>query len=596
MIQRFSALLLLALSTGVLSADEYKIQVIDAATGRGVPLVELTPQGGTTLVTDSNGIVALDQAALMNQDVLFNLRSYGYANAGSTLHPTSGGAGQIAIQRNNLAERLYRVTGTGIYRDSVAVGASVPIAQPLLNANVRGQDSVQAVVYKDQIYWFWGDTLYESGGLGNFRTSGARSQLPASGGLDPSQGVNLNYFVNASGWSKEMMPVPQPGLMWIDGVFTVRDVDGQERLLARNARFQDLTQQDEQGLALFNDSRETFQRFQSYSLTAPITPQGHSFKHTVDGQEYVYFDLTYPNVRVKSNWFDVTHVANWEAYTPLKANTRYDSANPPLDLDAFGKPIFGWKRNTDPLSYEMLEDLVQTGHIARNDLPFRLKELATGDPVRMHRSSVHWNEFRQSWIMIGTESWGDSFLGEVWFSEAPTPEGPWENAVKVTTHDRGSTGDYTFYNPTSHPFFDQEGGRYIYFEGTYTNTFSGNSNQTPLYDYNQIMYGLDLGRIPNLFPRLTGDYNRDGEVDAADYVVWRSAMSGDLNLAADGSGDGLINAADYGVWRSHFGATAASATGAQTIPEPSCCCLLVIALSGAYCIPRGTAERQRANR
>jgi hypothetical protein len=32
----------------------------------------------------------------------------------------------------------------------------------------------------------------------------------------------------------------------------------------------------------------------------------------------------------------------------------------------------------------------------------------------------------------------------------------------------------------------------IYFEGTYTQTFSGNPEATPRYDYNQIMYRLDL--------------------------------------------------------------------------------------------------------
>ena len=40
--------------------------------------------------------------------------------------------------------------------------------------------------------------------------------------------------------------------------------------------------------------------------------------------------------------------------------------------------------------------------------------------------------------------------------------------------------------------FDKENGRYIFFEGTYTNMFSGNPDQTPRYDYNQIMYKLDL--------------------------------------------------------------------------------------------------------
>jgi hypothetical protein len=40
--------------------------------------------------------------------------------------------------------------------------------------------------------------------------------------------------------------------------------------------------------------------------------------------------------------------------------------------------------------------------------------------------------------------------------------------------------------------FDKEGGRAIYFEGTYASTFSGNTHPTPRYDYNQIMYKLDL--------------------------------------------------------------------------------------------------------
>ena len=60
-------------------------------------------------------------------------------------------------------------------------------------------------------------------------------------------------------------------------------------------------------------------------------------------------------------------------------------------------------------------------------------------------------------------------------------------ATKIVTHDK-----YSFYNPKQHPVFDRDGGRVIYFEGTYTATFSGNPNRTPRYDYNQIMYRLDL--------------------------------------------------------------------------------------------------------
>ncbi|MGC1105028.1 MAG: hypothetical protein WA876_00680 [Candidatus Acidiferrales bacterium] len=44
-----------------------------------------------------------------------------------------------------------------------------------------------------------------------------------------------------------------------------------------------------------------------------------------------------------------------------------------------------------------------------------------------------------------------------------------------------------------HSFFDQDGGRLIYFEGTYTLNFAAGDVPTPRYDYNQIMYRLDLG-------------------------------------------------------------------------------------------------------
>jgi hypothetical protein len=89
--------------------------------------------------------------------------------------------------------------------------------------------------------------------------------------------------------------------------------------------------------------------------------------------------------------------------------------------------------------------------------------------------------------MIVEESGGTSLLGEVWFAEADTPVGPWVYARKIVTHDK-----YSFYNPTQHAFFDQDGGRTIYFEGTYSDLFSGSPHKTPRYDYNQIMYRLRL--------------------------------------------------------------------------------------------------------
>ncbi|MBN2842720.1 MAG: hypothetical protein JXM68_06490, partial [Sedimentisphaerales bacterium] len=78
-----------------------------------------------------------------------------------------------------------------------------------------------------------------------------------------------------------------------------------------------------------------------------------------------------------------------------------------------------------------------------------------------------------------------SFLGEIWFAKAPAPQGPWTKAVKIITHD-----NYTFYNVCHHPEFNN--GSLLYLEGTYCETYTGNDDLTPRYNYNQIMYELDL--------------------------------------------------------------------------------------------------------
>ena len=62
---------------------------------------------------------------------------------------------------------------------------------------------------------------------------------------------------------------------------------------------------------------------------------------------------------------------------------------------------------------------------------------------------------------------------------------------------------------------------------------------------------------------LPGDYNQDGTVDAADYVVWRSTLDQTgTDLVADGNDNGAVDAADYQLWRANFGSRQNSAIGA----------------------------------
>jgi hypothetical protein len=181
--------------------------------------------------------------------------------------------------------------------------------------------------------------------------------------------------------------------------------------------------------------------------------------------------------------------ARYEAYTPLAPGGRYRGPDTPLDRDASGRLRWAWKRNTEPITPAQQQELVTAGKMKRAESPFRLEDIETGEPIEAHRGSVRWNAFRKRWVMIAVQRGGSpSFLGEVWYAEAEALEGPWECAKKIVTHDR-----YSFYNPVHHAFFDQQGGRFIYFEGTYTHTFSGREEDaTPRYDYNQILYRLDL--------------------------------------------------------------------------------------------------------
>ena len=80
-------------------------------------------------------------------------------------------------------------------------------------------------------------------------------------------------------------------------------------------------------------------------------------------------------------------------------------------------------------------------------------------------------------------------------------------------------------------------------------------------------------------PTLTGDYNGNSIVDAADYVLWRETLNQTgPGLAADGNNNNQVDAADYQLWRTNFGRTPAGAGTSNSIavPEPSSLSLLLI--------------------
>jgi hypothetical protein len=88
---------------------------------------------------------------------------------------------------------------------------------------------------------------------------------------------------------------------------------------------------------------------------------------------------------------------------------------------------------------------------------------------------------------------------------------------------------------------------------------------------------LDDVRVAVAPSPITGDFNGNGVVDAADYVLWKNG--GPLqNDPTNG-----VQPADYNVWRGNFGRTAGagSALGSASVPEPGA---VVLLLSGALAL------------
>lgn len=452
------------------AAPWFGIRVVDAETGEGVPLAELRTVNEVALLSDNAGRIAFHEPAFMDREVFFHVASPGYevekdgfGFRGVRLTPKAGGEATVKLNRVNIAHRVARLTGAALHRDSELLGAPVPLRN---SAEVLGQDSVQGVRYNGRLFFLWGDTNVARYPLGNFRTTSA--WLPAD--AHPSGGLAYEYFHEPGkpGELRKMLPLDGKGAAWMFGLHVLPGDEGREVLLSGFSVHLSLAERTRQGIARFDDEKGVF------TVAADVdnaekwrTPRGVTVRHG----GHVYFASPFLHTRVAATVADFTNPKSYEAF-------RFDPAS----------NQWSWQREAPPT--------MQSDRVPAERARFALKN-TEGAEVRIHTASVKWNAWRKRWVLIGVQ-WGGkddpSVLGEVWYAESASPEGPWKRAVKVATHPR-----YSFYNPVHHDFFDSEDGRVIWFEGTYTREFSGNPVATPRYDYNQLMYRLDLAD-PRLVP------------------------------------------------------------------------------------------------
>lgn len=473
-----------------------ELRFLDAESGRGIPLVELETVHRVRFVTDNAGRVAIGEPELLEREVFFSLHAHGFVVpkdgfgfSGIRVTPSPGKPVTVKLQRKLPAERLCRLTGEGLYRDSLLLGHGVPKASARALGDVAGQDSVQVAKYRNRLLWIWGDTSRLAYPLGLFRASGARSDVPKPE-FDPGDGIRYEYFVDAKGFSRAMIPLKErpQGVIWLDGLCTVPDANGRETLIAHYSRRKSLAEEIEHGLARFDDATETFEPVLELPLEETWRfPHGHPISWQEGGKTWLLFGKAIPNVRVPATWEAVRDVKQYESF--VADERRLATREPGESLEDPASRSWRWQSTKPPYGPEEEHRDWKANRLT--DAALRFTPRSADDPahrIRFHTATVRWNAHRQCYLAIGLQYGGKaSLLGEVWAAAASHPCGPFPIAVHIATHDR-----YSFYNVCHHDFLDREGGRIIHFEGTYTAEFSGNPLRTPRYDYNQILYRLDL--------------------------------------------------------------------------------------------------------
>jgi len=92
-------------------------------------------------------------------------------------------------------------------------------------------------------------------------------------------------------------------------------------------------------------------------------------------------------------------------------------------------------------------------------------------------------------------------------------------------------------------------------------------------EWMKVEEGVTVPSDPPVVPSsgIAGDYNGNGVVDAADYVLWRNSGS----LQNDDTPG--VQPGDYDVWKGNFGKTPGAGAAAGSVPEPATAVLVLIA-------------------
>lgn len=443
--------LVLVSSIAVAAAVEpCRIVIVDESNSWPVPLVTLETTNHVKFVSDNAGVIAFDLPELMNTQTWFTVQAHGYLVApdrfgfqGVRLTPKQGETLTIKVRRQQAAKRMGRLTGLGLFAESQKCGDDLNWKEQ----GIAGCDSVQNVVHNGMLHWGWGDTSVAKYPLGRFHMTGATTALRPLDSFEPPVRLRYDYVVDGRGASRDVARIAGDGPTWLSGYVSLIDVTGKQRLGATYSKIQPPLTEYEQGLCVWDDQAQAFQHFKTLweqteaTPESPMAPSGHPvlWKDESDKQ-WVLFGDPFPTLKCP---------ATFEAWS-------------------------------SPESWIKL-DAQQTVTVK-----------ASTESVKPHRGAIVWSEYRNKWVTVFAQEGGvSSYLGEIWYAESSSPIGPWSNAIQIVTHNQ-----YSFYNPKLHIDWVPDSSPILFFEGTYTHAFSKTKTPTPRYDYNQVLYRLDLDEWP----------------------------------------------------------------------------------------------------
>ncbi len=491
-----SALFLLTFSTvyGQVATAAFVLRFVDADTGRPVPLVEIETFNAMRFVSDNLGCIAIQEPDLIGTRLRFVIRGNGYCYphldflgeraVSSVIEP--GRQLLISLKRTAAAERLYRITGAGRYRDSSLAGTTG--VDNCLPGRVIGLDSAIPVWWRNQLFCFWGDTLTTD-----------RLNLSASGGIveladgsDPTLPVQVNYFSDNEGYALPMIDTGSPGFVWVETVLPLQYGRHGEILAARYVKHKTLEEAVETGFAVFQPAARKFsviRRIKSgrHHKSAHAVAVTHAGRPRFAVQPW---EITEPDLK---NFMNPASYINYTCLEQVSGagEIQLGGQSYRVRRNRAGRPVFSWVQGGLPCSPVVQKTLLQAGLLQNDENWLQLTEIGSGRKNSDFSGSISWNSFREQWIMIT-----QGHTGEIWYAQADTFTGPWLYAKRVVEHD-----SYNFYNPVHHPWYDRDGGKTIFFEGTYTSFFTRDNYKSPRADYNQVMYRLQLDQPSLLLPK-----------------------------------------------------------------------------------------------